>query len=253
MMKTVNGIVIKQRSVGDNDKYIDVLTSENGIMEISVKGVKKINSKSGSSTQLFAYSKFCINERKGRNILNSAEPIHIFYDLRNSLEKISLASYFADVLKYCITDEKCSSDVLRLFLNTLHFLEKNLRTEKFLKSIFELRLMSEIGLMPDVLACKKCGAFEPDEIYFSVNDGNFCCKDCVKESEDDFKVIGKVGFLKAVRHIVLSDFERLFNFRISDETQSTLSYFSEQYLISHLERNFNTLDFYKSLNVRPTP
>jgi DNA repair protein RecO (recombination protein O) len=53
--------------------------------------------------------------------------------------------------------------------------------------------------------------------------------------------------LSAIRHIVLADFDRLFNFRISDSVQLRLSAVSEAYLISHLERRFPTLDFYKTL------
>ncbi len=246
-MKTINGIVIKQRSFGESDKFADILTNE-GIIEIPVKGVKKITSKNSSSVQLFAYSRFCIDERNGRKFLNSAEPIHIFYGLRDNLKKLSLASYFADILKYCITSEMQNNNVLRLFLNTLYFLEKDSEKCDFLKSVFELRLLSEIGLMPDVLACRKCGAFEPDEIYFSITESNFCCKDCHANSpENETGITAPLSLLKAVRHIVLSDLNRIFSFRISDEIQHKLSYLSEQYIISHLERNFSTLTFYKSV------
>lgn len=245
-MRIINGIVIRQRDVGDNDKYVDILTAE-GVIEVLVKGVRKINSKTGSSSQLFAYSKFCINEKGERNILNSAEPIHIFYDLRNSLKKIALASYFADIIKYCVTDERRSSDVMRLFLNTLYFLEKDLRTYDFLKSLFELRFISEIGMMPDIVACTGCGSFESDKVYFSIKNSNFYCSDCFLYTQNYDIIEGSLSFLRAVRHIVLSDFERLFNFRVSDNVQKKLSYFSERYIIHHLERKFNTLEFYKSI------
>lgn len=252
-MITIEGIVLKERSVGEQDKFIDILTKESGVLEVSVKGAKKINGKSGSSTQLFAYSQFCIQQRKERFYLNSAEPIHIFYDLRGSLARLSLASYFADVLRFCCMEEKtCSSDILRLFLNTLHYLEKDLRNEKLLRSIFELRLMSEIGFMPNVLACRICGCYEPEELFFSVSDGGFYCSGCFANenasdvNKDFFKI--KLPVLNAVRHIVLADFDRLFNFRVSDGVQQRLSLIAESYLTAHLERSFSTLDFYKSLD-----
>ena len=163
-MTTVEGIVLKERSVGEQDKFIDILTKESGVLEISVKGAKKINGRSGSSTQLLAYSRFCIDKRGSYLYLNSAEPIHILYGLRSSLSKISLASYFADVLRSCIKPEAQNGDIMRLMLNCLHYLETGERDEKLLKAIFELRLMSEIGYMPDIVACRSCGVFEPDEL-----------------------------------------------------------------------------------------
>ena len=135
-MIITEGIVLKERSVGEQDKFIDILTKESGVIELSVKGARKINGKSGSSTQLFAYSRFCYDSRRGSFYLNSAEPRQIFYGLRSSLTGISLASYFAEVLRFCIGQDNGSENVMRLMLNTLHYLEKGLRSEALLKSIF---------------------------------------------------------------------------------------------------------------------
>ncbi len=245
-MTTLEGIVLKERTVGEQDKFIDILTKEKGLIELSVKGARKINGKSSSSTQLFAYSKFCYNESKGKFHLNSAEPIHIFYGLRNSLTAISLASYFADILRFSTVSLTDSGNVLRLFLNTLHFLENDLRNETMLKAVFELRLMAETGFMPDIICCRSCGSFEPKEIYFSLKDYCFRCCECSYIDENSIKLT--ISELSAIRHIVLSDFNRLFNFRLSDESMCRLAGFSELYILSQLERNFNTLDFYKSLN-----
>ncbi|MBR5512538.1 MAG: DNA repair protein RecO [Ruminococcus sp.] len=245
-MTTLEGIVLKERTVGEQDKFIDVLTKEKGLIEISVKGARKINGKSASSTQLFAYSKICFNENKGRFHLNSAEPIHIFYGLRNSLTAISLASYFADILRFSTVSLTDSGNVLRLFLNTLHFLENGLRSETMLKAVFELRLMAETGFMPDIICCRSCGSFEPEKIYFSLKDYCFRCCEC--SASDENSICLTISELTAIRHIVLADFNRLFNFRLSDESMCRLAGFSELYILSQLERKFNTLDFYKSLN-----
>lgn len=246
-MTTFEGIVLKERSVGETDKFIDILTKDRGVLEVSVKGAKKINGKSGSSAQLFAYSRFCTDIRRNMLYLNSAEPIHIFYDLRKSLSRISLASYFSDVLRFCVIPEKQNNDILRLMLNCLHFLEKGEREEAMLKAIFELRLMSEIGYMPDIVACRGCGVFEPEELFFSIADGSFLCADCFEGQENGNFMRVRLPVLSAVRHIVLTDFDRLFNFRVSDGTMTALSRFAEVYLTAHLERQFPTLDFYKTI------
>lgn len=250
-MITIDGIVLKERSVGEQDKFIDILTKEHGMLEISVKGAKKINGKNSSSTQLFAYSRFCIQQRKNKFYLNSAEPIHIFYDLRASISVIALASYFADVLRFSCTEEYSGNgDVMRLFLNCLYYLEKNLRSEAQMKSIFELRLMSEIGYMPDIVGCRECGVYETDDLFFDISNGGFICCNCFKEEAESISNYLKIKLpvLNAVRHIVLADFDRLFNFKLSDSAQAALTQLSENYLISHMERNFSTLNFYKSLN-----
>ncbi len=248
-MITLEGIVLRERAFGEQDKFIDILTKDRGTLELAVKGARKINGKSSASTQLFAYSRFCIDQKKDRFQLNSVEPIHIFYGFRSSLSAISLASYFADILKYSTAELTDSGNVLRLFLNTLFYLESGNRSEKLLKSIFELRLMTEIGFMPDILVCRRCGCYEPKISYFSLKNGGFYCSECRDpgEHDDSYFTLG-LPVLAAVRHIVLADFDRLYNFRLSESSAEVLSAFSERYTLSYLGRNFNTLDFYKNLS-----
>ena len=246
-MITIEGIVLRERSVGEQDKFIDILTRDRGVLEASVKGAKKINGKSGSSSQLFAYSRFCLDQRRNMLYLNSSEPLHIFYGLRDSLSKISLASYFSEVLRFCVIPEAQNNDVLRLTLNCMHYLENRKRSEAFLKAVFELRLMSEIGFMPDIVACRECGMFEPEELFFSISDGGFFCSECFGEGHGDNYIRVRLPVLQAVRHIVLSDFEKLFGFRVSDGTMSALAQLAEEYLQAHLEKSFPTLDFYRSV------
>lgn len=245
-MTIVDGIVLKERTVGEHDKFVDILTRNSGVVEAVVRGVKKINSKTASSSQLFAYSRFCLQSRGKYIYINSAEPVHIFYKLRNSLSKVSLACYFSDVVRYCVQENTDSGSVLRLLLNTLYFLENDRRGEAMLKSIFEVRFMAETGFMPDILACHRCGRFEPEELFIGTSDGVFYCKDCFSgESENFMKV--NAGVLSALRHIVFSEFEKLYSFRVSERTQKSLSDFSERYILSRTERSFRTLDFYRSL------
>lgn len=247
MLITTQGVVIRERFVGENDKYIDVLTKDYGIIEVSVKGAKKINSKNSSATQLFAYSNFCFSIRKNKYFLNSTELKKSFYNLRLDIEKLSLASYFADLLKFSVVSGEPAESVLRLFLNTLHFLCEDNRDNLLLKSIFELRLMTEIGLMPDLVACKKCSEFNCDSAYFFINEGNFLCDKCYISSQtDDFIKINNI-VLHAMRYIVFSEYDKLFNFKINSDTQKILSKVTEKYVINQLNRNFKTLDFYKSL------
>ena len=69
----------------------------------------------------------------------------------------------------------------------------------------------------------------------------------MKNPENESGIKATLPLLKAIRHIILSDLNRLFSFKISERIQETLSYLSEQYIISHFERSFSTLEFYKSI------
>lgn len=248
MLITTKGVVIRERRSRENDKFIDVLTPDNGIIEISAKGAQKVGGKNNASTQLFAYSNFCVQSRGERYYLNSSEPIHIFYPIRTDIEKTALASYFSEIIKYAVPSEQPSADILRLLLNSFNFLAEGTKELSFLKSVFELRLMADIGMMPDVIGCKECRRYDSDKMFFSITEGKLLCGDCYEQGipiENIVQINGTV--LHTIRYIVLSELEQLWNFKISEQCQKSLNYITENYLLTHLGKHFPTLDFYKSL------
>ncbi len=245
-MLTVKGVVLTQRQVGEQDQYIDILTEEHGVLEVLVKGAKKITSKSGSAAQLFAYSAFCLRPAKQGYALNSAEPIRIFYGLRSSVSAVALASYFSQVIQFAVLPQAHTQEIQRLFLNCLHYLSEKAFPEARIKCIFELRIAALLGFMPDVVMCRACGCYLPKELVFSIESGNFCCKACLPETEEYTQIIPMQGAaLQAVRHIVLQDFERIFAFRLAVHCEEALYTFAEQFLLYHLDHRFPALDYYK--------
>ncbi len=253
-MLTVKGIVLNQRTIGEQDRFIDILTAEYGVMEVLVKGAGKISSRTGSGTQLFAYSEFCLNDKKkGARMLSSVSPIQIFYGLRTSVTAVALASYFSQILTFAVLPRTGTPELLRLLHGCLHYLSEPEPDEAILKSIFELRCASLLGFMPDVVMCRRCGTYLPESLFFAVEDGHFFCRDCKRPADDLHHLIeAPAGTLQAVRHIVLSDIEKVFSFRLRGSSRAPLFRFAEDFLRYHVDREFQTLEFYKALRGETT-
>ncbi len=248
-MLTVKGVVLTQRQVGEQDCFIDILTENRGVLEVLVKGAGKINSKSGSGVQLFAYSDFCLRTAKNGYALNSVSPIRIFYKLRSSVSAVALASYFSQVVKFSVLPQKNTPEIQRLFLNCLHYLSEQQYPEALLKAIFELRIAALLGFMPDVVMCRECGCYLPEEICFAVDEGCFYCADCHHPAEDVMPAIAMpAGTLQAIRHIVLQDFEKIFSFRLKEHCCEPLFSFAEAFLHFHIDGRFFTLEFYRAIS-----
>ena len=114
-MLTLKGVVLTHKPIGEQDRFIDILTADRGVIEVLVKGAAKISSKTGSATQLFAYSEFSLADRKGGSyFLSSVSPVRIFYGLRSSVTAVALASYFSQVLTYAVLPKSGTPELLRL-------------------------------------------------------------------------------------------------------------------------------------------
>ncbi len=246
-MLRFRGIVLREYPAGDSGKYIHVFTVEYGIIEISVRGGRKITSKSSGACQLFAYSEFSVRADKGRYYLDSSQIIHLFYEIRNDVEKLALADYIVEVIGFVTGHNKQSRDVMRLLLNSFHFIASGEREPDLIKCIFEMRLMTEIGMMPDVLCCPVCMATSAEYMCFDLLSAHLYCSGCFRGAYDDTQIRISEGTVMALRHIIFADFNRLFNFRLDKKCMKKLSELTERYLIIHLGRDFRTLKFYKSL------
>lgn len=247
-MLTVKGLVIKERPFGDNDKFLSILTDTNGLLDVYARGVKKTTAKNASVSQTFCYATFCLSVGKnGGYTLNSAEPIRLFYDIRLDLSRLSLASYFFEMIMFACVSEQPNEEVLRLTLNSLHFLSGGSKDETLIKAIFELRFLSEIGLTPNLIGCCKCYKYSDEMMQFDLSEGKLYCENCC--GKRDLKKCEPVDetILHALRHIALVDQSRLFSFRMSNEYLEVLSKITERYVKIQLGKSFQTLDFYRSV------
>lgn len=250
MLLTTMGVVIGERAYGENDKFIDIFTKDHGIIEVTVKGGRKLNSKTAASTGLFSYSKFCVNKRGERYYLNSSEIENTFYDLRFDIRKLALASYFAELLKYTVLSYDADESyeiILKLLLNTLYYLEKDTHDIMLLKSIFEFRLLAEIGLIPNLIGCCVCNIYSHKIMHFDIQAGKLYCDNCFSGT-DGYNIIPlNESTVSALRHIALSDMSILFNIKVSEKILKEINKITDRYIFSHINHTFKTLDYFKSI------
>ena len=248
MQLTANGIVLCSRKTGD-DKILTVLTDKAGVITAYANGANRMKTRLGASTELLCYSKFVIFSLRGKNVVDVADSLQLFFGIRKDYEKLSLASYFAELARELSPQKERAHAQLSLLLNCLHFLENEKRDRRMLKSLLELRLLTLAGYMPALVGCRECSNFEPEKTYFSPQNGDLMCGACVSEEDKHTLMYIRAGVLRAMRHIIYSPPEKLFSFMLSPNCLDSLNSVSERFLISHLEKTPSTLEFYKSLNL----
>lgn len=237
-----DGLIIREKSTGEQNRMVTVLTREYGLIRAYVYGAKKIGSRTGAATQLFAFSDLGIKESRGSYIIEAAKPKEVFFNLRNDVKKIALAQYFAELCETLAPEKENTEEYLKLILNSLMLLMNDKRDEKIIKSVFELSVLSLSGYMPNIIACDECGKYEDEFMFFDTTNGNIFCESCGK-----FGMKVPVSVISAVRYIVLSDRQKIFNFNLNETNLNTLSDLTEKYTLSVLQRRFKTLDFYHML------
>ncbi|TQI68754.1 DNA repair protein RecO [Clostridium sp. KNHs216] len=246
MQIETKGLIIRENSVGESDRLVTVLTSGEGVVRAFAQQAKKLKNSKLSATQLFSYSRLTIFKGRDKYIIDDAQPIEVFFDLRRDIERLSLAQYFCELAGALAPQEAEAGDFLRLMLNSFHFLCRGLRPNAQIKAIVEMKMLSLAGYMPNLICCSGCSCYEAEEMFFLPRKGLIYCGDCFVDSAEPAVRLSR-GALTGLRHIIYADFEKLFSFSLSQQGLKELSAASEQYVLSTLERSFNTLEFYRQM------
>lgn len=241
MQFKTSGVVLKEQNIKESDRLITILTSDLGIIKAFVKGAKNIKSSMLTSTGLLCYSDFNLYKGKESYNVNSATANEVFFELREDISALSCAMYLAQIFTELSPWEEAAPTELRLLLNSLYFLSKDRKKSPLLiKSIAELRLMSEAGYMPDLNGCALCNKTETI-LNFIPSRGVCLCDDCKVKGLDSYALNPAV--LTAMRFIIESDFERIFDFELGEENIKYLSHITEDFISYQIRKNFDTLDF----------
>ena len=242
MYLKTKGLVLRFTPYKDADAILNVLTADHGLMTFKAGGVRKNQSTLKSACQLLCYSEFTVFEKSGRYTIREASAIEMFPTLRGDLEKLSLASYFAQVAEVLSQEDAPQEEILPLTLNAIYALCKLELPKELIKAVFELRALSVSGFQPDLSGCAVCGKPFPDR--FNVSEGCLVCSTCAGAG---LRLPISVGVLEAMRHIVSCESKKIFSFTLDAASVSQLSGVTEAYLLTQFERGFSALDFYKSL------
>ena len=246
-----NGLIIKEQKVSENDRLGTVLTAELGVIRAFSKNSLKSTSKSLSSTAFLSYSRLYIYKGRDTYKIGDAAPLKIFWDLRQDFSKLSLASYFCEVVSRLAPKDENAEEYLRLILNCLHLLslKEEPVPEVLIKAIFGLRCCLYSGYMPDIYVCRGCNEELVGNAWFDILNGVFYCDKCREK-------FGKVkldfvpsSVLCAMKYILTNPLNKCFGFKINEKSAKILGNICEKFLIVQSDHTFDTLQFYKTYKI----
>lgn len=242
-----DGLIIKEQSIGEQDRLVTVLTSSKGIIRAFSKGAKNIKNQKCASTQLLCYSRMTLNKMRDSYIIGDAKSIEMFMGLRNNMDNMCLAQYFCELASAVCPREQNAEVCLKLMLNSLYLLSKEKKPPLLVKACFEMRMLALSGYMPDLTMCRECGVYESPLMYFLPQKGFLVCGDCEDTITEAVKIPMSKGVTTALRHTIYADDGRLFSFSLPEDDLKQLNTVTETYIFNMLERNFKTLQFYKTI------
>lgn len=250
MHLTTNALVLREVNYKESDKILTLLTEAEGKLTVSARGCRKKDSPISSACQLLAWAEFTLYEFKGLWSVKETASERLFEGARADLDKLALASYFAEVTEALAEEGQAEPGLLAVTLNCLHALDKMDLPLARVKAAYEWRAMALAGYEPQIGRCGVCFREQPEEPCIHLGEGILHCAACRDKLGEGVSMPLTSSALAALRHIVWGPRKRLLSFRLDGEGLQRLSEASEAYLMTRLERGFRTLDFYKQITYK---
>ena len=246
MFLTTRALVLREVRYKEADRILTLFTDSDGKLTAKARGALRKSSRTGAATQQLTYAEMTLFGNRGKWTVNEASVIEEFSGLRSDMERFSLGSYFAECMEAFSVEEQPDPALLRLGLNCLFALGRGTPDPLIVKAAFELRLAALAGFEPDVRLCSVCGRPEPEDPLFCLDNGSVCCGGCHSPSMGAAVPLDSAA-LDALRYVLAAEPKRFLSFSLSGRSLSRLSNAAERYLLTHAERNFSTLEYWKKL------
>lgn len=128
------GVVLGRKNYSEADRILVLFTKQHGKISVIAKGVRKPKSRKRGSLEIFSQVKFQAVVGRGLDILTEVDIVDSFSQIREDLQKVSVAYFFCEVVGKITREEEKSQQVYAILIEYLGKLEtasglRNLRTD----------------------------------------------------------------------------------------------------------------------------
>ena len=97
MQIVTDGIVLREVKTGESDRILTILTRDQGVVSAAAKHSLRLKNKLSAATGLLCWSDFTLFSGKTMYTVDEASAKKIFFELRSTMEGLSLALYMAEL------------------------------------------------------------------------------------------------------------------------------------------------------------
>ena len=183
-IQKTEAFVLRTQPFRTSSLIVTTFSRSFGKLKGIIKGVRKEGVPHPSAFEPFTLIEVVFYEklRSELHLISEATILESFEALRSNLEALATAYYFSELVDQLTESEDPHERIFELLEFAFRWLPSlDLR---FLTHLFEIQLLSEIGLLPNLEGCLGCGEKNIEPVYFSVRQGGLFCPSCRKKSPE---------------------------------------------------------------------
>jgi DNA repair protein RecO (recombination protein O) len=239
---TTDAIVLSRFDLGEADRVLTLITPGGGKLKAIAKGIRKPTSRIGGSLEPFAELNVALARGRTFDVVTQVSVGHAWLRLRDDLESAATAWYLAELADRSLEERHAAEPLYTLLRRAYELLDAGMAPGRVARW-FEMHLLDELGVRPEVDRCVECDrVLESDERFRWVpSQGGVVCERCPGPPHDRTGLsLEGLKLLKAYQRL---DIEALAGLRLSTGVESEVETALRDFVRHVLEREARSLAF----------
>jgi len=239
---TTDAIVLSRFDLGEADRVLTLITPGGGKLKAIAKGIRKPTSRIGGSLEPFAELNVALARGRTFDVVTQVSVGHAWLRLRDDLESAATAWYLAELADRSLEERHAAEPLYTLLRRAYELLDAGMAPGRVARW-FEMHLLDELGVRPEVDRCVECDrVLEVTESFRWVPPlGGVVCARCPGPPA------GLTGLsleaLKLLKAYQRLDVEALAALRVRPETERAVEIAMREFLAFSLDRRPRSLAF----------
>jgi DNA repair protein RecO (recombination protein O) len=246
MLRTTDGIVLRNLPYGEADLLVTFYTLDFGLLKAFAKSPRKTRSRFGSSLEPLTCSRVSFMGKEGAPLprLTQADILRPFQGLRENVGCFLMLTEMSELLMSFIPEDEVNREVYYLLRQVMEMMEENCKRQ--LSLLFKIRLLSLKGYQPRLKGCARCGK---ESQRFHKSQGSVICSNCSSKmphpKEDVIEL--SPGVIKLCDALGAWEIERTQRIRASKKMLEEVSFVLESHIEHILSKRLKTKVFMEAM------
>jgi len=238
MFIDTEGIILRQTKATGGRRMVLLFSKKYGKISAGSNISEKGRSKSALAMRPFTHGRYELYKKGDFYNINGAETIRSFYRIGEDIDKYMNSSYCLELVDKFISEGEPVPGIFNLTLDLLVEMEKRKQKYGTLVCAFELKALKQLGYLPELKKCVRCGS-KNEVIAFSIKEGGILCTDCGKYTEKSAKdtLIYDISFgiVNILSYFLDNPLESLEKLALEEDILDKIQTIVREYIKYHLD------------------
>jgi DNA repair protein RecO (recombination protein O) len=244
-IKREEAFVLKRIPLRETSLLVTLFTRGSGKIRALAKGIRR--EKNPLTVRFEPFTRLSVvyyeKLKSDTHLISETAILDSNAPLRARLDLFGYSSYLTELVDTLLGVHDPHPEVFELLRESFRLLKTAPAFQ--VARVFEIKLLQEIGLLPILDHCVRCGEREFQTAFLSAKQGGILCSACDRKESGTIRI--SQGAVQSLRFFIRNDTEHAAKLNLSKQAARELEQINSKFIHFRLERPLSTKQFLSEL------